>query len=90
MRSCGGDLSAFDALKDARGLEYELDRLANRAARDKQVGGRWGASACLGASALKCLQRRLLAWAAVGSMQPLRMALASCSANTVQRVRARQ
>lgn len=38
MRSCGGDLGRFDALKDMRGLEYELDRVANRAARDKQVG----------------------------------------------------
>ena len=29
--------AAFDQLRDARGLEYELDRVANRAARDKQV-----------------------------------------------------
>lgn len=37
IQQCGGDLSKFDQLKDMRGLEYELDRIANRAARDKQV-----------------------------------------------------
>lgn len=38
LKAAGGDLAAFDGLRDARGLEYELDRVANRAARDKQVG----------------------------------------------------
>ena len=39
VKAAGGDLAAFDQLKDARALEYELDRVANRATRDKQVGG---------------------------------------------------
>ncbi len=37
LRQCGGDLGKFEQLKDMRGLEYELDRVSNRAARDKQV-----------------------------------------------------
>jgi len=44
LKASGGDpaAQAFDQLRDARGLEYELDRVANRAARDKQVGAWWG------------------------------------------------
>ena len=38
LKASGGDLASFDQLKEAQGLEYELDRVANRAARDKQVG----------------------------------------------------
>lgn len=39
LKAGGGDpaAAAFDQLRDARGLEYELDRVANRAARDKQA-----------------------------------------------------
>lgn len=42
LRASGGNLAAFDQLKETRGLEYELDRLQNRAGRDKQVGVGWG------------------------------------------------
>ncbi len=39
LKAGGGDpaAAAFDQLRDTRGLEYELDRVANRAARDKQA-----------------------------------------------------
>ena len=37
VQAAGGDPGRFDALRDSRALEYELDRLANRASRDKAV-----------------------------------------------------
>lgn len=37
FKAGGADAAAFERLEEARGLEYELDRVANRAARDKQV-----------------------------------------------------
>jgi len=35
LRLAGGDLAAFDQLKDVRALEYEMDRAANKASREK-------------------------------------------------------
>jgi hypothetical protein len=35
VKSSGGDVGSFDQLRDVRALEYEMDRLANRASREK-------------------------------------------------------
>ena len=37
LKSCGGDLAALDDIQERRSLEYELDRLRNRASREKAV-----------------------------------------------------
>lgn len=62
LRSSGGDLSAFDQLKEARGLEYELDRLQNRASRDKQASGGAGGSGALGGCMLRNAAGRCGGW----------------------------
>ena len=37
LKSCGGDLAALDDIQERRSLEYELDRLRNRASREKAL-----------------------------------------------------